>query len=134
MERARGRRQGRPLSLTPRALQRDDQAPGLRRLWSLGVRGLTRLAGGGRRRWAMSKTRRAGWSVGNPTRATAHPTADRLLEACQGLPLTIRREGRRRRRHLTLLARVQPRLLALLDAPVDIATRLCPNAHPPPSQ
>jgi transposase len=100
VERAMGRLQGRPLSLTPMSLERDDPATGLIRRLSIGLRVLTRLECGVRRRVATAKTTLAGWSVGNPTRATAHPTAERLLEAFQGLTLTLIREGRRWRRHL----------------------------------
>ena len=122
VERAMGRLKGRPLSLTPMSLERDDHATGLIRLLSIGLRVLTRLEFGVRQRLAPAKT----------TRATAHPTAERLLEAFQGLTLTIIREGRRRRRHLTPLSRVQQRILTLLDFPVDIYTRLCPDSHKPP--
>ena len=93
---------------------------------------LTRLEFGVRRCLATAKTTLVGLSVGNPKRATAHPTAERLLEAVQGLTLTIIREGRRRRSHLTPLSRVQRRILALLNFPVDIYTRLCPDSHKPP--
>jgi len=127
-----GRLKGRPLSLTPRSLARDDQATGVIRLVSLGVRGLTRLECGGRWRLAMTKTRRQGLSGGNPPRATAQPTAARLLEAFQGLTLTSIREGRRWRQHLTPLARVQQRMLVLLEFPVAIYARLCLDAHKPP--
>ena len=132
VERAMGRLKGRPLSLTPMYLERDDHATGLIRLLSIGLRVLTLLEFGVRRRLAMAKTRLEGLYVGNPKRATAHPTAERLLEAFQGLTLTIIREGRRRRRHLTPLSRVQQRILALLDFPVAIYTRLCPDSHKPP--
>ena len=127
-----GRLKGRPLSLTPMYLERDDHATGLIRLLSIGLRVLTRLEFGVRRRWATAKTTLTGLSVGNPTRATAHPTAEPLLEAFQGLTLTIIREGRHRRRHLTPLSRVQQRILALLDFPVAIYTRRCPDAQKPP--
>jgi transposase len=132
VERAMGRLKGRPLSLTPMYLEREDQATGLIRLLSLGLRVLTWLEFGVRRRLAIAKATLAGLYVGNPKRATAHPTAECLLEALQGLTLTIIREGRRRRRHLTPLSRVQQRMLALLDFPVAIYTRLCPDAHKPP--
>jgi transposase len=124
VERAMGRLKGRPLSLTPMYLERDDHATGLIRLLSIGLRVLTRLEFGARRRLATDKTALAGLYVGNPTRATARPTAERLLEAFQGLTLTIIREGSRRRRHLTPLSRVQQRILALLDFPVDIRVHL----------
>jgi transposase len=132
VERAMGRLKGRPLSLTPMYLEREDHATGLIRLLSLGLRVLTLLEFAVRRRLAIANTTLAGLYVGNPTRATAHPTAERLLEALQGLTLTLVREGRRRRRHLTPLSRVQQRILALLDFPVAINTRLCPDSHKPP--
>jgi transposase len=132
VERALGRLKGRPLSLTPMDLERDDHATGLIRLLSIGLRVLTRLEFGGRRRLATAKTTLAGLYVGNPKRATAHPTAERLLEALQGLTLTLIREGRRWRRHLPPLSRVHQRILARLDFPVDIYTRLCPDSRKPP--
>jgi transposase len=132
VERAIGRLKGRPLSLTPMYLERDDHATGLIRLLSLGLRMLTLLEFEVRRRLAMAKTTLSGLYVGNPKRTTARPTAERLLEAFQGLTLTIIREGRRRRRHLTQLSRVQQHVLALLTFPVDIYTRFCPNSPKPP--
>jgi transposase len=132
VERAMGRLKGRPVALTPMSRERNDQATGVLRLLSLGWRVLTRLELGVRRRVATATTTLGGWSVGNPTRATAHPTAERLLEALQGLTLTIIREGRRRRRHLTPLSRVHRRILALLDFSVDISTRLSADARKPP--
>jgi hypothetical protein len=77
--------------------------------------GIVRLEFEVRRRLAATKTMLAGLYVGTPKRATAHPTAERLLEAFHGLTLAIIREGRRRRRHLTLLFRLRQRILALLD-------------------
>jgi hypothetical protein len=50
----------------------------------------------------------------------------------EGLTLTIIREGRRRRAHLTPLSRVQRRILTLLNFPVGIYTRLCPDSSKPP--
>jgi transposase len=132
VERAMGRLNGRPLSLTPMYLERDDHATGLIRLWSIGLRVLTRLECVIRRRLAAARTGLAGLYAGNPKRATARPTTERLLERLQGLTLTIIREGRRRRSHLTPLSPVQRRLLALLNFPVDIYTRLCPDSHKPP--
>ena len=130
--RAMGRLKGRPVSLTPRARAREDHAPGWIRRLSLGVRVLTRLDCGVRRRVATAKTTLAGLHVGHPTRATAHPPAERLWEAFPGLTLAIIREGRRRRRHLTPLSRVPHRMLARLAFPVAISMRLCPASHTPP--
>ena len=132
VERDRGRLQGRPLSLTPLYLERDDHVTGLIRLLSVGLRLLTRLACVVRQRLTAERTGLAGWSAGNPTRTTARPTTERLLKRFQGVTLTIIREGRRRRSHLTPLSRVQRRILALLNFPVNIYTRLCPASHKPP--
>jgi transposase len=132
VERAMGRLKGHPLSLTPMDLERDDHATGLIRLLSIGLRVLTLLEFGVRQRWATAKTTLAGLYVGNPKRATAHPTAECLLAAFEGLTLTLIREGRRWRYHLAPLSHVQRRILALLGVPADIYTRLCPDSHKPP--
>jgi transposase len=126
------RLQGRPLSLTPMSLERDDHATGLLCLLSLGWRGLTWLEFEVSRRLATAETTLDGLYVGTSTRTTARPTAERLLEAFQGLTLTIIREGRRRRRHLTPLSRAHQRLLALLDCAQEIYTRLCAGSGKPP--
>jgi len=132
IERDMGRLKGRPLSLTPMYLEREDHATGLIRVLSLGLRVLTLLEFVVRRRLAMERTALAGLYVSNPKRATARPTAERLLEALQNLTLTIIREDRRRQYHLSPLSALQQRILALLDFPVDIYMRLCPDSHKPP--
>ena len=110
IERDMGRLKGRPLSLTPMYLERDDHATGLIRLLSMGLRVLTRLEFVVRRRLAAAKPGLAGLYAGNPQRATARPTTERLLKAFQGLTLTLLRAGRRRRDHLPPLSRVQQRI------------------------
>jgi transposase len=132
VERAMGRLKGHPLSLTPMYLERDDHATGLIRLLSVSLRVLTLLEFVVRQRLADKRTVLAGLYAGNPKRATARPTTERLLARFEGLSLTIIREGRRRRYHLTPLSRVQRHILALLDFPLDIYTRLCPDSHKPP--
>jgi transposase len=127
-----GRLKGHPLSLTPMYLARDDHVTGLIRLLSVGLRVLTLLEFVVRQRLAAARTVLAGVYAGNPKRATARPTTERLLKGFEGLTLTIIREGRRRRYHLTPRSRVQQRILALLDFPVNIYTRLCPDFHKPP--
>jgi transposase len=127
-----GRLKGHPWSLTPMYLQRDDHATGLIRLLSVALRVLTRLECSVRQRLAAARTTLAGLYAGNPKRATARPTTERLLKGFEGLTLTIIREGRRRRSHLTPLSRVQCRMLTLLNFPVDLSTRLCPDSHKPP--
>jgi transposase len=132
IERDRGRLKGRPLSLTPMYLERDDHATGLIRLLSIGLRVLTLLEFVVRRRLAAEQGTLAGLYAGNPKRATAHPTAERVLESFEGLTLTVIQKGRYRRYHLTPLSALQQRILALLDLPVDIYTRLCTDFPKPP--
>jgi len=132
IERDMGRLKGQPLSLTPMYLERDEHATGLIRLLMLALRVLTLLEFVVRRRLTTERTALAGLYAGNPKRSTPRPTAERLLEAFQELTLTIVREGRRRRSHLTPLSCVQQRILALLDFPVDIYTSFCIDARKPP--
>jgi len=113
-------------------LERDAHATGLIRLLSVGLRVRTRLELVVRQRLAAERTVLAGLYAGNPTRAPARPTPERLLERVQGLTRTILREGRRRRSHLTPLSRGQRRILARLTFPGDLDTRRCPDSHKPP--
>src|SRR6266699_891312 len=89
VERSFGRLKGRPLSLTPMYIQRDDHAPGLIRLLSIALRVLTLLEFVGRRQLATAGAKLAGLYAGNPQRETDRPTAERLLEAFQDITLTI---------------------------------------------
>jgi transposase len=132
VERSCGRLKGRLLSLTPMYGQRDDHATGLIRLLAMGLRVLTLLEFVVRRRLAAEQVKLAGLYAGNPYRATARPTAERLLEAFREITLTIIQEPHQTRRHLTPLSALQQRLLALLDFPLDIYTMLCMESVKPP--
>lgn len=132
IERGFGRLKGQPLSLTPMYLEREDHVTGLIRLLSVGLRVLTLLEFVVRRRLTADGGALAGVYTGNPTRATAQPTAERLLETFQEVTLTIIHEGRDKRWHLTLLSPVQQHILALLDFPLDVYTRLCAHSSQPP--
>jgi transposase len=132
IERGFGRLKGKPLSLTPMYLQRDDHATGLIRLLSIGLRVLTLLEFVIRRRLAQREENLAGLYAGNPKRVTAKPTAERLLEAFQEITLTIIREPNQIRRHLTTLSKLQLRILELLGFPLNIYTRLCFDSPKPP--
>ena len=59
-ERSFGRLKGRPLSLTPMSVQRDDHATGLMRLLSIALRVLTLLELVGRRQWATAGVKLTG--------------------------------------------------------------------------
>jgi transposase len=132
IERAFGRLKGRPLSVMPMYLQRDDHATGLIRLLSIGLRVLTLLEFTARRRLKAGGAQLAGLYAGNPKRPTAQPTAERLLESFQEITLTTIQEPHRIRRHLTPLSDLQQRILALLDFSSAIYTRLCANSFKPP--
>ena len=132
IERGCGRLKGQPLSLTPMYLEREDHVTGLIRLLSVGLRVLTLLAFVVRRRLTAARGVLAGGYTGQPTRATAQPTAERLLATLQEVTLTIIHEGRATRGHLTPLSPVPQRMLALLDLPLDVYTRLGAHCSQPP--
>jgi transposase len=74
---------GRPLSLTPMYVQRDDYATELIRWLSIALRVLTLVEFGVRRQLAAEEATLDGLYAGNAKRETARPTAERLLEAFQ---------------------------------------------------
>jgi transposase len=115
-----GRLKGRPLSLSPMYVQRDDHATGLIRLLSVGLRVLTLFEFEVRRHLEVDQAQLTGLYAGNPKRATARPTAERLLEAFQGITLTRIEEPDHIRYHLTPLSQLQQRILSLLNFSADI--------------
>jgi transposase len=132
VERRFGRLTGRPLSLQPMDGQRDDHATGLIRVLSLGLRVLTRLECVVRRHLAAAGAQLAGLYAGHAKRATARPTAERLLEALQDMPLTRIERPQQTERHLPALSPLQQRILELLGFPSDLYTRLCIVSAAPP--
>lgn len=124
VERGCGRLKGRPLSVTPMYLQRDDHATGLIRLLSIALRILTLFEFLVRRRLAQEGAELAGIYKGNPKRSTPRPSAELMLEAFEYITLTVVHGIQRTLRHLTPLTPVQQRILKLLDIPPDIYTRL----------
>ncbi len=73
----------------------------------------------------------AGLYAGNPTRETARPTAERLLEAFQEVTLTVVEGVHRVYRYLTTLSPLQERILELLGFSSRVYTRLCMVSHEP---
>jgi transposase len=132
VERSFGRLKGRPLSLTPMYVQRDDHATGRMRLLSIALRVLTLLEFVGRRQWATAGVKLAGLYAGNPQRATDRPTAERLLEAFQDITLTIIKGSPQTDRHMTALSPLQQRILEVLGFSSALYTRLCTIASEPP--
>src|SRR5438128_6678824 len=132
VERNFGRLKGRPLSLSPMYVERDDHATGLVRLLSLALRLLSLMEFVVRRQLAQEGAALAGLYAGNPKRATTHPTTERLLEAFQEISLTMVREPHQTRRHVTALSPLQQRVLALLGFTSTIYTKLCGDSPEPP--
>jgi transposase len=132
VERSLGRLKGQPLSLSPLYVERDDHATGLIRLLAIALRALTLLEFVVRRRLAQDGELLTGLYAGNPKRATARPTSERLLEAFRGITLSIIVEPHRTRRHLTALSPLQQQILALLEVMPTIYTKLCRDSAQPP--
>ncbi len=131
LEHGFGRLKGKPLSLTPMYLQQEARATGLIRLLSIGLRVLTLLEFVVRRRLAREGTKLPGLYAGNPKRATAQPTAERLLESFKEITLTTFQESHQTRFHLTPLSGLQQRILTLLNFSPDLYTTLCADSPEP---
>jgi transposase len=132
VERSLGRLKGCPLSLTPMYVQRDDHATGLIQLLSIALRVLTLLEFVGRRQLVAEGTKLAGLYAGNPQCKTAHPPAERLLEAFQEITLTIIEGPQQTYRHLTALSALQQHILEVLGFSSEPYTRLCTVSSEPP--
>jgi transposase len=132
VERSFGRLKGRPLSLTPMYVERDDHATGLIRLLSIALRVLTLLEFVSRRQLATAGAHLAGLYAGNPKRETDRPTAERLLEAFQDITLTIIKGPQQTACHVTALSPLQQRILEVLDFSSALYTRLCTVSSEPP--
>ncbi len=114
VERGFGRLKGRPLSLAPLYLERDDHVTGLIRLLTIALRVLTTLDYAARARLAQEQRALHGLYAGNPTRPTTRPTAELLLTAFKDITLTVVRTSHHTLRHLTALSPTQYDILALL--------------------
>lgn len=132
VERSLGRLKGRPLSLTPMYVQRDDHATGLIRLLSIALRVLTLLEFVVRRALKADGTKLAGLYAGNAKRETAWPTAERLLEAFQEITVTILQSAEQMVGHVTALRPVQQRTLELLGFSEGLYTELGTLSPKPP--
>jgi transposase len=132
IERGLGRLKGRPLSLRPLYLAREDHATGLVRLLTIGLRVLTLLEFAVRRRLAAEGGAVAGLYAGQPTRTTTRPTAERLLANFRNITLTLVHLPGHLLRHVTPLTPLQERILTLLDLTPVIYLRLVTDSDQPP--
>ncbi len=132
IERGFGRLKGRPLSLTPLYLDRDDHVTGLIRLLTIALRVLTVLDHVARVRLAQQQRPLPGLYAGNPTRVTVRPTAERLLAAFKEITLTVVQTPHFILRHLTALSPLQHDVLALLGFTPDIYASIAHYLPQPP--
>lgn len=119
-----GRLKGAPLSIAPMFVKRDDQVTGLTYLLSVALRVLTLLEFVVRRSLQQQGATLAGLYKDNPRRATATPTAERLLQAFVPMTLTQVQLPDQTIRHVTPLTPVQEQILRLLGLPTDLYAAL----------
>jgi len=124
IERGFGRLKGKPLSLTPMYLQRDDHATGLIRRLTIGLRVLTLLEFVVRVKLFKANADIAGLYSGNPKRRTTRPTAEALLGAFSYIDLIVIEGTDGISYHLTPLTNLQQYILELLDFSPEIYTQL----------
>lgn len=126
-ERGFGRVRGKPLSLSPMDVQRDQRA----RLLSMGLRLLTLLEFRVRQGLADTRATVAGLSAGNPKRTANRPPAEALLGAFQGMHVSLGTSGQQLHRHITSLSEVQQHLFVLLGVSPDLSDQLCADVSKP---
>jgi len=119
-----GRLKGAPLSIAPMFVKRDDQVAGLTHLLSLALRVLTLMEFVVRRSLKQQGATLAGLYKDNPRRATATPTAERLLQAFVPITLTQVELPDQTFRHVRPLTPVQEQILRLLGLPADLYAAL----------
>jgi transposase len=124
VERNFARLKGRPLSLTPLWLTREDHAIGLVRLLTLAARVLALVEYQVRQQLANTQRTFVGLYPGQATRATDQPTTERLLLAFKHITLIIIRKGNKIERHITPLSNLQKSIIKLLGYPRDLYDRL----------
>jgi transposase len=118
------RLKGKMLSITPVYVQRDDHAQGLFHLLSLAARLLALGDYTARRALAEQQAELSGIYPGNPQRATARPTMERMLETFDNIHLTIGHLAGQAFSQVTPLTAVQQRILSLLGLPATLYTNL----------
>lgn len=133
IERGIGRLKGRPLSLTPLYLHKEERVVGLIRLLSLALRGLTLGEAAVRANLAQAAEPLTGLYAGQPKRATAQPTTEMLLRAFRGINLVLFAAAGQSTGHLPSLTPLQERILTLWAVPRDTYSRLTlAVTHPHP--
>jgi len=119
VERNCHRLKGRPLSLSPLWVTREDHAIGLTRLLTLAARVLALVEYEVRQQLKAHHDTLTGLFPGQATRETATPTTERLLKAFDHIALIVIRNGDRVERHVTALSALQKTILRLLKCPIS---------------
>jgi transposase len=128
VERDFARLKGRPLSLAPLYVQRDDHRVGLIRLLTIALRVITLLEGVLRQRLCEQSMQLSGLFAGNPKRRTSQPTTERLLESFSEITLTRVCTPGFTQRHVTPLSALQLQILTLLGMPPAVYLRLADDS------
>lgn len=131
VERDCARLKGRPLSLRPVWLSRDDHAVGLTRLLTLAARVLALAEYQVRRKLADEQRSLDHLYAGQPTRRTAVPTTERLLKAFDHIVLTLVHKGQQIQYHVTPLSDLQRTILRDLDCPRQLYQTWIPKSWKP---
>jgi transposase len=119
VERNCHRLKGRPLSLSPLWVTREDHAIGLTRLLTLAARVLALVEYEVRQQLKAQKETLTGLFPGQATRETAAPTTERLFKAFDNIALIVIRKGNHIERHLTPFSASQKTILRLLKCPIS---------------
>jgi transposase len=124
-----GRLKGQPCSLRPLYLASPHRMKGLLRLLTIGLRVLILVEFEVRQKLAARGETLKGLYAGQPTRATARPTAEKLLRAFNGITLTKVEQGKDQYWHVTPLSEVQKAILELLSLPADLFARVAATSR-----
>ena len=128
VERNFTRLKGRPLSLSPLWLTREDHAIGLVRLLTLAARVLALVEYQVRQHLVQTQQTLAGLYPGQATRTTDQPTTERLLLAFKHITLVIVHKGKKLERHITPLSSLQKSIVKLLGYPRHLYDQLVLNS------
>jgi len=131
VERNCARLKGRTLSLAPLWVRRDDHALGLTRLLTLAARVLAVVEYQVRRNLAQDNRTLTGLYPGQPTRATAQPSTERLLRAFKTVSLTLVKKGTQIFYLLTPLSELQCKILHDSVCPSNLYQRWFPKSWKP---
>jgi len=115
---------GKFLGITPLYVQRDDHAKGLIHLLTIAARALALGDYLAKEALAQEKSELTGIYSGSPTRGTARPTTERMLQAFEHINLLIFPVQPEPLCYLTELSDVQKRILALWRLPESLYSGL----------